>query len=92
VTPEEEARLARARRVNPEAYEAYLKGRFHWYKLTPADLDTALQYFQLTLEKDPSYALAQREVGIGFFWAGRAFKSYFIELERLSHDELDRLA
>ena len=70
VTPEEGARLARARRVNPEAYEAYLKGRFHWYKLTPAALDTALQYFELALEKDPNYALAQ--VGIGFFWAGRA--------------------
>ena len=31
ITPEEAKRLSRARRVNPEAYEAYLKGRFHWY-------------------------------------------------------------
>ena len=39
--PSEEARLASAHTVNPEAYEDYLKGRFHWYKLSPEDLDTA---------------------------------------------------
>src|SRR5437764_14202260 len=30
VTPEEHAELAGNHRVNPEAYEAYLKGRFFW--------------------------------------------------------------
>ena len=71
LTPEAEARLgARARQVNPEAYEAYLKGRFHWYKLTPEDLETAMQYFRLALQKDPEYGLAQ--VGIAQYWAGRA--------------------
>jgi serine/threonine-protein kinase len=69
LTPEEESLLTRARQVNPEAYDAYLKGLFHWYELTPADLDTALQYFELALEKDPDYAPAQ--VGIYFVWAGR---------------------
>jgi TolB-like protein/Tfp pilus assembly protein PilF len=58
VTPEETRRLASARPVNPEAYEAYLKGWFHLYKLTPESLDIALQYFELALEKDPNYALA----------------------------------
>jgi tetratricopeptide (TPR) repeat protein len=66
VTPEQTQRLAKARRVNPEPYEAYLKGRFYWYKQTAKDLDTALEYFQLALEKDPNYALAY--VGIAYFW------------------------
>ena len=70
LTPQEQARLASARPVNPEAYEAYLKGMFHWYKLTPEDLETAMKYFELALEKDPNYALAY--VGIGYFWAGRS--------------------
>ena len=51
--PAEQARLASARTVNPEAYDAYLKGSYHLQKLTPADLDTAQRYFELALEKDP---------------------------------------
>lgn len=69
VTPEEKKRLASARPVNPEAHEAYLKGRFHWYKLTREGLDTAMEYFQLALEKDPNYAPAYS--GIANVWASR---------------------
>jgi TolB-like protein/tRNA A-37 threonylcarbamoyl transferase component Bud32 len=69
LTPQEEARIASARQVNPEAYEAYLKGQFHWYKLSRQDLDTALRYFELALEKDPNYALAH--AGIALVWGGR---------------------
>ncbi len=56
--PSEQASLAKARPVNPEAYVACLNGMSHWYKLTPADLDTARKYFESALEKDPDYALA----------------------------------
>jgi serine/threonine protein kinase len=68
LTPSEQARLVSARRVNPEAYEAYLKGRFHWFKLLPAELERAMQYFQLALEKDPDLALAH--VGLAMTWMG----------------------
>jgi TolB-like protein len=74
LTPEETARLASARTVNPEAYEAYLQGMFHWQKLTEADLDAAFSYFELALEKDPNYALAH--VGISLVWAGRQQMGY----------------
>jgi tetratricopeptide (TPR) repeat protein len=66
ISPEETARLASARPVDPEAYEAYLKGRMHWYKHTPQDVDRALQYFQLAEEKDPNFALAK--LGMGYVW------------------------
>ena len=69
LTPQEEANLATTRQVNPEAYEAYIKGRFHWYKLTQQDLEIALQYFELAQEKDPNYALAY--AGIANVWIGR---------------------
>jgi len=69
LTPEEEARLASTRTVNPEAHEAYLKGTYHWQKVTPADLDTAERYFELALEKDPSYAPAFQ--GLAFVWVFR---------------------
>ena len=69
LTPEAEARLAGARPVNPEAYEAYLRGQFHLGRQSASDLDAALQYFDLALEKDPSYAVAY--VGIAQVWSRR---------------------
>ena len=56
--PAEEARLATAQPVNPEAYEAYLKGMQHVYRVTPQDFDIALEYFDLALQKDPNSARA----------------------------------
>jgi TolB-like protein/Tfp pilus assembly protein PilF len=58
LAPDEEERLASAKAIDPKAYELYLKGRFHWYKFTEADLNLALQYFQSAIEEDPDYALA----------------------------------
>jgi TolB-like protein/tRNA A-37 threonylcarbamoyl transferase component Bud32/Tfp pilus assembly protein PilF len=66
LTAQEEAFLASARQINPEAYEAYNKGMFHAYKLTSQDLELARGYFELALENDPNFALAY--VGIGFVW------------------------
>jgi len=70
ITPEEKKHLAQARAVNPEAYEAYLKGRFHWYKLSREHLDKALVYLELARDKDPNYALAH--MGIAYVWLSRA--------------------
>jgi len=67
--PAEQSRIAGARTVNPEAYEAYLKGLQHWYKLAPGDMDAAQHYFEVALAKDPNYALAH--VGIALVWLGR---------------------
>lgn len=58
LTPQEQARLARTRPVNPEAYEGFLKGRFHWNKRTREGLKRGLEYFQESVEKDPGYAFA----------------------------------
>jgi eukaryotic-like serine/threonine-protein kinase len=43
---------------NPEAYEAYLKGRYHWNKRTIPDFNAAVSYFNQAIAKDPGYALA----------------------------------
>jgi TolB-like protein/tetratricopeptide (TPR) repeat protein len=74
LTPTERTRLASARPVNPEAYDAYLKGMQHWYKLTPQDIDTALEYFELALKKDPNYAPAHS--GVALVWIGRQQMGY----------------
>jgi TolB-like protein/DNA-binding winged helix-turn-helix (wHTH) protein/Tfp pilus assembly protein PilF len=58
VSPQEQARLANSRPVNPEAYQLYLKGRYFWEKRTTANLEKAREYFEQAIEKDPTYALA----------------------------------
>ena len=58
LTRDEEALLASADKVNPAAYEAFLKGQFHVERFTPQDLSLAEQYYVEALDTDPSYALA----------------------------------
>lgn len=58
LTPEEQTRLASARPVDPEAYQAYLKGQYFFAKFMPEDELKALTYFQKAVEKDPTLVLA----------------------------------
>ncbi len=61
LTSLEDAFLASDRPVNPEAHEAYLRGRHFLERATffrREDFDTVLDYFQKALEKDPNYAPA----------------------------------
>ena len=69
LTADETSRFAGARQVNPQAYEAYLKGMSHLYKFTPPELDAALHYFEQALDTDPDYPLAY--TGISWVWIGR---------------------
>ncbi len=55
---EEQKRLAERSTDNIEAYQLYLKGRFHWNKRTAGDLQKAVDYFDQAIQKDPDYALA----------------------------------
>ena len=55
---QEQVAITVSRPVNPDAYEAYLKGRFFWNKRTEEGLRKAIEYFNLATEKDPNYARA----------------------------------
>src|SRR6266571_1766970 len=55
---QEKAALEKSKAVDPEAYEAYLKGRYFWNKRTGDGLKKAIDYFSLAIEKDPNYAEA----------------------------------
>jgi TolB-like protein/Tfp pilus assembly protein PilF len=47
------------RRANSsQAYEHYLRGRYHWVKATPDGLQKALEHFRRAIAFDPSYARA----------------------------------
>jgi TolB-like protein/Flp pilus assembly protein TadD len=57
LTANEQARLS-ARPVNPDAYEAYLKGRFFWNKRNKEALNKSIEYFNDAIRLDPGYAAA----------------------------------
>jgi TolB-like protein len=69
LTDDELMRLTSANQINPESYDAYLKGLFHHEKYTPEGLKIALQYYNLAIELDPNNALAY--VGVSGVWGIR---------------------
>ena len=58
VQPKEQTALKSARAVNPDAYEAYLKGRYFWNKRTADGLTKAKEFFDEAIAKAPDYAQA----------------------------------
>ena len=71
LTPEEHARLASVRPIDPKAHDEYLRGRAvlsggygHLSRLasksryTEQDIQTAIVYFKSAIDKDPAYAQA----------------------------------
>jgi TolB-like protein/DNA-binding winged helix-turn-helix (wHTH) protein/Tfp pilus assembly protein PilF len=66
LTPEENLRASRKRQVDPEAYDDYLRGLYFWHKFTAAGMTRAAEYFEKSVQKDPSYAL-------GYAWLANAY-------------------
>lgn len=54
----DEKRVHKRYTQNGSAYEAYLKGRYYWYKFTPEGYEKSLEYYREAIQKDPAYALA----------------------------------
>jgi TolB-like protein/Flp pilus assembly protein TadD len=71
LTPEEWSGFASTRTINPEAYEAYLKGRYFSDKGTAEGLNTGIEYFKQAIQKEPSYALAY--AGLADAWSFLGF-------------------
>jgi TolB-like protein/DNA-binding winged helix-turn-helix (wHTH) protein/Flp pilus assembly protein TadD len=72
LTPLEQERLSTNRPVSPEAYEAYLQGRYYWNKRTEEGLKKSLDYFQEAIRRDPGYALAYAGLADSYNLLGRS--------------------
>jgi serine/threonine protein kinase/tetratricopeptide (TPR) repeat protein len=70
LTRKEKKRLTRHHTENAEAYQLYLKGRYHWNRWTEEGFYKAIEYFQQAVEKDPSYALAYTGVADSYVLLG----------------------
>jgi serine/threonine-protein kinase len=55
---ETKQQLVKRYTANPQAYELYWKGRYHWNQRKPEDINQAIKYFQDAIKLDPQYALA----------------------------------
>src|SRR5438445_12986948 len=71
LAPAQRVHPANSQAVNPEAYEAYLKGRYFIEKWTEAGTRVGREYFEQAIEKDPNYALAYAGLADSYVW-GRA--------------------
>jgi serine/threonine-protein kinase len=58
LTGADQTQLAKTYTDSGEAYQAYLKGRYHWNKRTDEGFKQAIAFFQEAIAKDPNYALA----------------------------------
>jgi TolB-like protein/DNA-binding winged helix-turn-helix (wHTH) protein/Flp pilus assembly protein TadD len=70
LTPHEQSVLKKGARVSPEAYDAYLKGRYFWNKRTADGLRKAFDYFQQAIAANPNYAEAYAGLADSYALAG----------------------
>jgi eukaryotic-like serine/threonine-protein kinase len=70
LTPIEQSRLASAPSVNPEAYDAYLKGRYFFNRPTDENLKKAIAQFEEAVKLSPNYAPAFSGLSDAYLWAG----------------------
>jgi len=96
LTPQERAQLSETRTVDPDAYEAYLKGRFYWNKRTGDGIRRGAEFFRQAIASDSNYAAAYAGLAdcansagwFGFlrpeeaFGKGRLFAGKALEIDR----------
>jgi TolB-like protein/DNA-binding winged helix-turn-helix (wHTH) protein len=63
LSPQEQARLSGSRRVDPDAYQAYLRGRYYSDKRTPEDLSKGIEYLPAGDRKGPGLCTPLLRVG-----------------------------
>ncbi len=58
ITSSEQQQLGKNYTENIEAYQLYLRGRYHYFKLTLPEIRKSIEFYQPAIDVDPSYALA----------------------------------
>jgi serine/threonine protein kinase/tetratricopeptide (TPR) repeat protein len=74
LTGDEKKRLAARPTQSTEAYDLYLKGRYHWNQWTPDGFRRAIEYFDQAIAVDPRYARAY--AGKGDAYGAMAYYGY----------------
>src|SRR5579862_6259587 len=69
LTPDEASQLKTAPTVNPEAYDAYLKGRYFFNRPSDENLSKAIEQFELAVKLNPNFAPAYSGMSDAYLWA-----------------------
>ena len=70
LTGDEQRQLSKRGTDNAEAFESYLRGRFHWNSYTESGLSRAFECYNHAIELDPEYALAYTGIADYYNWLG----------------------
>jgi TolB-like protein/Flp pilus assembly protein TadD len=68
--PQEQTALRKSRTVDPQAYDAYLKGRYFWNERTGDGLMKAIASFSRAIKLDPAFAKAYSGLADAYALAG----------------------
>jgi len=72
---EEKKQLAKRHTENTEAYQLYLKGRYHFNKLTLDGVERGIEYFRQAIERDPNYGLAHTGLADCYNYLGKPIEA-----------------
>jgi tetratricopeptide (TPR) repeat protein len=75
LTGPQQAQVTKRSTENPEAYQLYLKGRYHFNKQNEEGFRTSLPYFQQAIEVDPNYARAYAGIADDYCFAADFYLS-----------------
>jgi eukaryotic-like serine/threonine-protein kinase len=75
----EQSRVTKNYTQDAEAYQLYLKGRFHWNKRNGESLERSVEYFNQALARDPGYAMSY--AGLADAWFSRGWYRYVVPKE-----------
>jgi len=70
LTPNERSRLTSVRTVDPEAHDAYLKGRYFFNRPSDDNLKKAIAQFEEAVRLSPTFAPAFSGLSDAYLWAG----------------------
>ena len=77
----DEQRVTKTYTADPEAYQLYLQGLYHWNKRTAEDIRKSIALFRQAIDKDPSYAKA-------YAWLAMAYLIVPIYSQNLTKQEI----
>ncbi len=70
LTPAEQSKFESAQTVDPEAYDAYLKGRYFFNRPSDENLQKAIDRFEDALALSPNFVPALSGLSDAYLWAG----------------------
>ena len=86
LTVDQRLRLAKRGTDNPQAHEAYLRGRYYWNTFTEDGFARAIVCYQQAIALDPKYALAYAGVATYHNWLGVFSVMPFAECAAAAHE------